>query len=317
MVLVLILGPILLPEYRDPQAGRLDLVSAAMSLSAILLMIYGFKRIAEHGVSWLPGATIAAGVVIAILFVRRQQKLADPLIDLRLFQSRTFSTALSLYMLAGIVAFGAYIFISQYFQLVLGLSPLQAGLWTLPWSFGFIAGTLLVPAIVRRFRPVYVLTAGLSLAAIGYGVLSLVGDGGLAAIVIASILFSIGLSPVFTLTTDIVISSAPAERAGAAAAISETSGELGGVLGIAILGSFGTAVYRSAMAGAPEAARGTLGGALAVAESLAKSEGAALTSAAREAFVQAMELVAILDTAIVVVMAVVAFIALRRTSAEK
>jgi DHA2 family multidrug resistance protein-like MFS transporter len=313
MVLVLILGPMLLPEYRDPQAGRLDLVSAAMSLSAILLMTYGLKRIAEHGLEWIPVATIAGGFSLAVLFVRRQRALEHPLIDLQLFNERRFSTALCIYLLAGIVTFGVYIFIAQYLQLVLGLSPLIAGLWTLPWSAGFIVGTLLVPSIVRRLGTALTMGGGLLLASIGFAVITQVGRGsGLAAIVAASIIFSIGLAPVFTLTTDIIIGSAPPERAGAAAAISETSGELGGVLGVAIMGSIGTALYRGAMSEAPEAARGTLGGALAVAGELPEPAAAELTRTASAAFVHAMEVTATIETVMVVIMSIIAFTMLRK-----
>jgi DHA2 family multidrug resistance protein-like MFS transporter len=313
MLLVLVLAPMLLPEYRDPNAGRIDLLSAMMSLSAILLMVYGLKRIAEHGASLLPVATIVIGFTIGVLFVRRQKALADPLIDLNLFKARTFTTALSIYLLAGVVAFGVYIFIAQYLQLVLELSPLVAGLWTLPWSAGFIIGTLLVPTIVRRIQPAYAIGGGLLLAAIGFGVLTLIDQGyGLSAIVAGSIIFSLGLAPIFTLTTDIIMGSAPPERAGAAAAISETSGELGGVLGVAIMGSIGTAVYRSAMSGEPQAARSTLGGALAVADGLSQPAAAALVKTARQAFVQAMELTASINVVLVLVMAVMAVTLLRR-----
>jgi DHA2 family multidrug resistance protein-like MFS transporter len=272
--------------------------------------MYGLKRIAEGARDWLPVAGIVLGIVVAVLFVQRQKKLADPLIDLHLLRSRTFSTALGLYLLAGLVSFGIYIFISQYLQLVLDLSPLEAGLWTLPWTFGFISGTLLVPAIVRRIDRSYVLSAGLVLAAIGYAVMTLADHGsGLYTIAVASLIFSIGLSPVFILTTDIVIGSAPPERAGAAAAISETSGELGGVLGIAIMGSIGTAVYRGAMSEAPESARGTLGGALALAETVRDPQ---LAQLARESFGQAMETVAIIAAVIVAGMAIAAFAILPR-----
>ncbi len=312
MILVLILGPMLLPEYRDPQAGKLDIASAAMSLSAILLIVYGLKRIAESGVAGIPLTTIAAGVLIGVVFVRRQQMLAEPLLDLRLFKVRRFTAALSLYLLAGVVAFGVYIFIAQYLQLVIGLSPLKAGLVTLPWSAGFIVGTLLVPPIVRRIQPAYAMSGGLVLAAIGFGVLTMIDGGhGVAVVMAASIIFSLGLAPVFTLTTDIIIGSAPPERAGAAAAISETSGELGGVLGIAFMGSIGTAVYRTAMSDAPQAARGTLGGALALAERLPSREAALLTQHAREAFVHAMDVTASIETGIVVIMAIMAFALLR------
>ena len=318
MLLLLLLGPWLLPEYRDPHPGPLDIVSAAMSLSAILLVIFGLKRMAERGVEWLPIVTIVVGVVAGILFLRRQRTLEHPLIDLQLFRGRTFGAAISLYMMATFVAFAVYMFIAQYLQLVLGMSPLQAGLWTLPWSAGFICGAQLVPVFARRFAPAFVIGGGLIIGAVGFALLTQLDHGhGLAIIVAGSIIFSVGLSPAFTLTTDIVMTSAPPERAGAAAAISETSSELGGVLGIAIMGSIGTVIYRGAMTRTPEAARGTLGGALAIAEGLSKDGAAVLTRMARAAFVQSMQVTSMIETALVVIMAVAAFIALRPTTSDR
>jgi DHA2 family multidrug resistance protein-like MFS transporter len=161
MVLLLVVGPVLLPEFRDPQAGRLDLVSAGMSLSAVLLVIYGLKLIAQDGLEWVPAIAIVTGVVVGAMFLQRQRTLADPLIDLQLFRIPAFSGSLAVYMLATLVAFGTYIFTGQYFQLVLGLSPLEAGLWTLPWSLAFIVGSNLTPLLVRRFTPVQVMASGL------------------------------------------------------------------------------------------------------------------------------------------------------------
>src|SRR5574341_36988 len=138
MVLLLVLGPVLLPEYRDPRAGRLDVLSAALSLAAVLLLIYGLKQVAQDGPGWPPVLSIVAGLVVGVVFARRQRTLADPLIDLRLFRSPAFSASLASYMLAILVVFGASLFIAQYLQLVLGLSPLQAGLWMLPEGVGFV-----------------------------------------------------------------------------------------------------------------------------------------------------------------------------------
>ena len=257
------------------RAGRLDLLSAALSLAAVLAVIYGLKQIAEDGLGWPPALSIVAGLAIGAVFVRRQQRLADPLIDLRLFRVPAFSASLATYTLGIFVAFGAFLFIAQYLQLVLGLSPLEAGLWTVPSSGAFIVGSMLTPMIVRRVRPAFVMAAGLALAAAGFGVLTQVdGASGLAVLVTGSVVFSLGLAPVFTLATDLIVGTAPPERAGAASAISETGSEFGGALGIAILGSIGTAVYRGEMADAvptgvpPEAAelaRDTLGGAVAAA----------------------------------------------------
>ncbi|MGH7629183.1 MAG: MFS transporter [Gemmatimonadales bacterium] len=325
MVLLLVLGPLLLPEFRDPEAGRLDLISAALSLVGVLTMIYGLKQIAENGPGWLPVMSILAGLAIGVMFVHRQRKLADPLIDLRLFRRPAFSASLATYMLGTFVGFGIFVFIAQYLQLVLGLSPLEAGLWTLPWPLAFIVGSMLTPLIVRRVRPPLLMAAGLALAAVGFAVLTQVDTtSGLGVLVIGSVLYSLGLAPVFTLATDLIVGAVPPERAGAAAAISETSSEFGGALGIAILGSIGTAVYRGVMAStvpdgvppeATEAARDTLGGALAVARRLPDQLGAELLGAAREAFVQALELAAAISAVLVMTTAVVAVVLLRRAGA--
>ncbi len=302
MVLLLVLGPVLLPEYRDPAAGRLDLTSAALSLGAVLATIFGLKQIAQDGPGWVPALSILAGLAVGVAFVRRQLTLADPLIDLRLFRVPAFSASLATYGLSILVLFGGFLFIPQYLQLVLGLSPLEAGLWMVPWALAFVVGSLLTPVLVRRFRPASVMTAGLVLAALGFGMFTqLDAASGLAVFVTASVAFSLGFAPVFTLTTDLIVGSAPPERAGAASAISETGAELGGALGIAVFGSIGVAVYRAAMAvavpaGVPleaaEAAMGTLGGAVALAGQLPGPLGAQLVEAARQAFTQGMQLTA-------------------------
>ncbi|HEV8613541.1 MAG TPA: MFS transporter [Gemmatimonadales bacterium] len=298
MALLLILGPRLLPEFRDPEAGSLDLLSTMMSLAAVLLVIYGLKQTAQDGIQWVAALTIVAGLVVGLAFVRRQGTLAHPLMHLRLFREPAFTASLTAYLLATFVALGIYIFMTQYFQLVLELSPLQAGLWSLPWAATFIVGSNLTPPLARRFRPVPVMVGGLVLAALGFGTLTRVaGSSGLAVLVAGSVVYSLGLAPVFTLTNDFIIGTAPPERTGSASALSETSSELGGALGIAILGSIGTAIYRSQLAGnlpagtppeAAVAARSTLGGALAAAERMAGQSGAELLGTARQAFTQAL-----------------------------
>ena len=329
MLLLLVLGPILLPEFRDPQAGRLDLFSAALSLAAVLLVIYGLKRVAEHGLGWVPAFTIVTGLAVGAAFLRRQRALAHPLIDLRLFRSRAFSASLAVYLLGTLVAFGAYIYIAQYLQLVLGLPPLQAGLATVPSMAAFVVGSMLVPVIARRVRPWSLMAAGLVLAAVGFGVLAQAdgagGAGGLEVIVIGSIIYSLGFSPVVILATDLIVGSAPVERAGAASAISETSSELGGALGIAVLGSIGVAVYRGMMAtgiplGVPpdaaEVARATLGGAVSVAQQLPDPLRAELLGTARDAFAHAFQITAVISAVLAVTMAVIAAILLRQRSSS-
>jgi MFS transporter, DHA2 family, multidrug resistance protein len=321
MALLLVLGPFLLPEFRDPQAGRLDLTSAALSLAAVLAVIYGLKQLAQDGLGWLPVLSVAAGVAAGAAFARRQRELADPLIDLGLFRAPAFSASLAAFMISIFVIAGIFLFLAQYLQLVLGLSPLQAGLWTVPSAGGLIAGSMLAPLIVRRVRPAFVMAGGLALSAVGFGMLIQVNAAsGLAVLVAGSVLFSLGVAPVGTLASDIIVGSAPPERAGAASGISETSAELGGALGIAVLGSIGTAVYRSEVAGAvpadvppaaAKAARDTLGGAVAAAEELPDQLGAELLDAAREAFTQALQLTAITSAVIVVGVAILAAVVLR------
>src|SRR5262249_1686486 len=178
------------------------------------------------------------------------------------------------------------------------------------------------PVVARKVRPPLLIGVGLVVAAVGFLIFTQVNNAPpLVVIVTASIIFSIGSAPAFTLTTDMIIGAAPPEKAGAAAAISETSSELGGALGIAILGSIGTAVYRRSMTdalprglsvGAADAARGTLGGALSVAEGLPTTIASALRETAREAFTRAMEAGVVTCGIVALVTAVIAIILLRR-----
>jgi MFS transporter, DHA2 family, multidrug resistance protein len=253
MALLLVLGPRVLPEYRDPDAGRLDLVSAAMSIAAVLAVIYGLKQTAQDGFGPVPALSIAAGLAVGVAFVRRQRGLADPMVDVGLFRITAFNAALATNFLAIFVAVGYFLFVAQYLQLVVGLSPLQAGLWSLPSAFGFIIGSQLGPRVLHRVRPAVVIGGGLASSAVGLAVLTQVGaSAGLAPLIAGLVIISLGLAPVFALTTELIVGSAPPERAGAASGISETGAELGGALGIAILGSVGVAIYRG-RAGRPPA----------------------------------------------------------------
>ncbi|HEY7847361.1 MAG TPA: MFS transporter [Candidatus Limnocylindria bacterium] len=328
MALLLLLGPRTLPEYRDPKAGRLDLVSVAMSLLSILGVVFGIKQLAQDGVSALAIVPIIVGLLLGLLFVRRQLGLSSPIIDVRLFRIRAFSASLGTYFLGIFVVVGYFLFISQYLQLILGLSPLNAAFWSLPSAIGFIAAGIAAPRIIHRFRPSVIMGTGMAVAAIGTAMLlglSVEGDSGLILIAVASTVISVGLGPVITLATELIVGSAPPEQAGAATGISETSGELGGALGIAILGSLGTAVYRSRVAeslpsdipaAVADAARDTLGGALAIAQTLPAAARDALVAVAEIAFVDALHVVAAVAAGLAVVTAVVAVVALRSVPAR-
>jgi DHA2 family multidrug resistance protein-like MFS transporter len=291
MLLLLVLGPILLPKFRNPQARRLDLFSAGTSLAAVLAVIYGIKRIAEYGATWPSTLAILAGLVIRALFLQRQRKLTDLVIDLRLFRADGFSAALAINILWMFIAFGSFLFIAQYLQLVLGIGPLEAGLWTAPSGVAFVAGSMLAPLLVRHVYPAYVMAGCFALTALGFSLLVEVGEShGLWILVTGFVLYSLGLASIATLTTDLAVGVAPPEQAGAASGISETSFEFGRALGIAVLGSIVTVIYRSTMGdaipgGVPtvasETARGTLGGAAAVVQHLPGQLGADLLRAAR------------------------------------
>ena len=210
MAALLILGPCVLPEYRDPNAGRLDIVSAAMSVAAVLACIFGLKDLAQSGLSATPIMAIVARLAITALWVRRQQRLDDPMIDLSLFRIRAFNTALAVNFLAIFVAIGYFLFVAQYLQLVSGLSPLEAGLWSLPSAIAFVIGSQLAPRIVQRIAAAHLISGGLGVAAVGLLMLTRVGPAdGLSMLIISSVVISAGLVPVFGLTTELVVGSAP------------------------------------------------------------------------------------------------------------
>jgi MFS transporter, DHA2 family, multidrug resistance protein len=325
MLLLLVVGPFLLPEYRDPEAGRLDVRSAVLSVVSVLAVIYGIKQFAEHGAGWLPAVAVLAGLGVGYVFIRRQQKLATPLIDLSVFRSMAFTASLSINILAFFIAFSAFLFIAQYLQLVLGMSPLEAGLWTAPSAIGFIAGSTLSPAIAQRFGASRVMAGGLLIAAAGFAMLTQIGGPNELAVVVAGyVVFSVGLAPVFTMTTDLIVATVAPEKAGVASGIAETSSELGGALGIALLGSIVTGIYRSEMLDVTIAglsgkgldiARDTLGGAVAVAGQLPRENEAELLTVARQAFADGMQLTTALSVAIAVAAALLALLLLRRGQA--
>ena len=323
MLLLLALGPRLLPEFRDPDAGRLDLVSAGLSVVAVLAVVYGLKEVAASGLGATPLLAMLVGLAVGLLFVHRQQSLTDPLIDLRLFRSRIFSGSLAANALSLAITFGIFLFIAQYLQLVLGYSPLEAGLLTVPSSGGFIAGSMLAPVLVHIVRPAYVVAGGLLLTAAGLVLLAQVDvQSSVALVVTGSVVVALGVAPPVTLGTDLVVSCVPPERAGVASGISETAAELGGALGIAVLGSLGVAVYRSQITDAvpgrvpfeaSENARDTLGGATEAVDGLPGELGQTLLDAAREAFTQGMQVAALAGATAAIATAVLAALLLRQT----
>jgi DHA2 family multidrug resistance protein-like MFS transporter len=321
MVLLLVAGPRLLPEYRDSNAGRLDLTSVALSLAAILPIIYGLKEAARNGWQALPAVVIVIGIVFGLVFVRRQNALASPLLDLRLFGNRSFSTALGVMLLGGVVMAGVTLVSSLYLQMVQGLSPLGAGLWLLPQNIAMVVGSLLVPGLSRLVRPAYVMAAGLGIAGAGLVLHTQVDSvHGLPLLVSGLVLASGGIALPMALTMNLVLGSAPPEKAGSAASISETSGEFGVALGVAALGSVATVVYRGQLpetmpTGVPATtaaiARESITAAVPAARQLPGPLGTGLLDAAREAFTAGLNTVAGVGAALFIGLAVLAAVVLR------
>ncbi|MFI6288259.1 MFS transporter [Streptomyces sp. NPDC051018] len=325
MLLLLITGPLLLPEHRETrQTGRFDYVSAALSLVALLSLVYAVKRFAESGAGPAPLGFALVGLAVGTAFVRRQHRLDEPLIDLGLFRVPAFSAALSTQMLAVCGLAGTQLLLMQYLQSVHGLSPLRAGLWTLPAVGIGIGGTLLAPRVVTRVRPAAVVGACLTLAALGAALIVPAGPrDGLAWAIGGFTLLYAGITPILALTTDLIVGSAPSERAGAASAVSESGAELGLSLGMALLGSLGLAVYRrrltdSAPADVDDAtlseAHHTIGGAVSAAEDLPEPAAAALVDAARSAFTSGLTTAAGLTAAVLLATAALAALMLRGVS---
>jgi DHA2 family multidrug resistance protein-like MFS transporter len=320
MLVLLVAGPLLLPEHRDPgAAGRLDLTSVALSLAAILPVIYGLKELAGVGVTVVPILAIIVGVGFGVLFVVRQRKLADPLLDLRLFGIRTLRATVIMAVLIAAIQNGNTLIAALYLQLVRGLTPLQAGLWLVLPALGLIVTINATPHLARRFRPGYVYATGLVVSAAGYLLLTQVdATQGIALLVIGLIIVSAGIGPAGALTNQLVMGAAPPERAGSAASLTSTGGEFGIALGIATLGSIGTTVFRSQLtlpAGVPSdlagTARHSIVGAVDTARQLPGAVGDELLAAARDAFTTTLNTVAAISAVLLLAVGVLAAFLLR------
>ncbi|RCS22612.1 MFS transporter [Phyllobacterium salinisoli] len=250
MVALLIAAPFLLPEYRSNEGGKLDLLSVLLSLGTVLPVIYGFKHMAAYGFE--PGQLlpILAGVLVGVLFIRRQSSLAHPLIDLRLFRIPAFTASLLVNLAGVFFVFGVFLFQNLFLQLVLGLSPLEAALWSIPSALVFTVMSFQAYRFTNRFGAVRTVLIGLVVNAVGTAAMAAAAYGeSLVGVLGASMIIGVGFVPVILTTTGLIVGTAPPERAGSASAISETSAEFGGALGIALLGSLGTVVYRMRMDG--------------------------------------------------------------------
>ncbi|MYV97685.1 MFS transporter [Streptomyces sp. SID3343] len=321
MVLLLAIGPFLLPESKDAEAGRIDLVSAALSLVAVLAVIYGIKETAAEGVHVGYLASIAVGLTVGGVFVRRQRTAAEPLLDLSLFRDRAYGASIAVNVVAAVAMFGSALFNTQYLQLVLGMRPLEAALWSLAVMPGIMVALTVSGLLARRIRPAFLIGGGLFVSVCGFVVMSRARpDSPLVLVLVGAGLVAAGVLVATTLTAELILGAAPPERASVAGATSETGSELGGALGIAVLGSVADAVYRRDMtaasldgvpADAVHGANDTLAAASAAAADLPGPVGDRLLVTAQAAFSHGMHHAAVGGAVILALAAIAAAWSLR------
>ena len=289
---LLVLAPRLVPESRDPSPGPLDLLSVLLSLTTMLPLVWAVKTGAHDGLSWLVAAALVISVGSATLFVRRQKRSATPMFDVKLFGYAPFASSIMANFLSIVGLIGFIFFVSQHLQLVLGLSPLAAGLVTLPGALLSMVAGIGVVRLVRWFAPHTLTIIGLVLVSAGFGMILLFRhDLNVAAVIASFIVLEIGVGISQTITNDTIVSSVPAAKSGAASAVSETAYELGAVIGTATLGTIFTAFYRTNVElpqglSAQQAADAgeSIGGATAVAQTLPGDIAGPLLDSAHTAF---------------------------------
>ncbi|MFG1620839.1 MFS transporter [Kribbella sp. NPDC049227] len=318
MLLLLVLAPMLLPEFKAPTGGRFDLIGSLLSLAAVLPVIWGIKELAANGASALPVVAIVASLVFGAMFVQRQRTAAYPMIELGMFRNLAFSGSLVANTVGTLALVGNAVFMTQYLQLVHGLSPFKAALWSLAPSVVVGGAAPLAASLARRIDRAYVIGGAFVLAAAGFGVLTQVRvDSSLAVVLTGAALLAAGLVMVMSLVTEAIVGSVAPERAGSASAVMETCSEFGGALGIAVLGSIGTAAYRSDLpSGVAAPVREGLPAATAAAAHLPAQVAETVLATARHAFTHSMNVVAVVGCVLLLVTAVVATTTLRGTAAS-
>ncbi|GHD06795.1 MFS transporter [Zhihengliuella salsuginis] len=321
---ILIAGPALVPESKDPNPGPIDPLSIVLVVGTLTPIVFGIKVLAKGEGFALPAAAIAFGIACGYVFVRRQLARAarpatDPMLDVRLFRNPMFSGALTVNLLSVFSMVGFIYFLTQHVQLVAGYSPLEAGLLMMPGLVLSIASGLLAANLAKRFRVSALMVLGLLLNAAAYVMVLFVGQSGSVLLLMTAFcVLGAGVGLAETLSNDLALSAVPPQKAGAASAISETAYETGAVLGTAVLGSLLNAAYSRGLAlpggltaGQQAEASKTLGGAHEVAESLPSGQAAQLLENAAAAFDSGVMLTAGIGAALAVAAAVVIHRALR------
>ncbi len=320
IMLLLVFGPFLLHDQKAPEAGKLDPVSVVLSLAAILPFVYGLKELARHGWEWFPAVALVFGITAGLVFAQRQRHLEHPLLDLRMFGDRTFSSALTLMFVTSVVGTGTLLLVTSYLQNVTRLTPLAAGLLLVVPNVLMIIGNLSTPTLANHIRPAYLIAGGLLVAGVGYLIFTLADSAsGPEMIVIAMCVAMLGTGPLAALCNHLAMGAVPPDKAGSGASIVQTTNEFGLGLGIATLATLGTAVYRSNVEGAfgnvppdvADAARESVDRAVEAAGRLPAGQGSDLLAAARDAFTSGVHVVGIVSAIFYVGLAVLALRAFR------
>ncbi|MGP4008247.1 MFS transporter [Streptomyces sp. 4N124] len=314
MAVLVLVGIKMLPESRNPNPGPWDLLSVVLSLVGMVAIVYAVKEAASHGFTWETVAAAVLGLASLYGFVRRQLTLPTPLLDMRLFRNRGFSGAVLADLLTIFGLSGLVFFLSQYLQLVQGRRPFEAGLAELPAAIGAVAAGLIAGRAARRFSVRTIVSGGLAAVGLALAALTVIDQStGYPLLGAALLVVGIGAGFSFTVTADVILSSVPKEEAGAASAVSETAYELGAALGIALLGSIVTGVYRGfeGPMGTPDAAHESLGGAVEAAAGMPAQTSAAMLDAARQSFVDGLALAAGAGAAVLLAAAAAAWFMLR------
>jgi MFS transporter, DHA2 family, multidrug resistance protein len=270
----------------------------------------------------VPAAALVGGLVFGVLFIHRQRTYASPLIEIRLFRDPTFSTAILIKSVTLFALAGISLFAHQFVQLVLGLRPLTAALWSFTVFPAIMIAVQVTGALATRVKPVNIIATGLFIMLGGFAVLAgmLDVDSPLWIVLIGAGAAATGIVMTSVVNNNMVLSAAPPERAGSASALSQTGDELGAALGLALLGTVGTAIYHRQMAAttieglppaAQEVARDTLGGATAVAAQLPGELSSALLETSRVAFTHGMNWAAVLGGSVLAMTALIAMVTLR------
>jgi EmrB/QacA subfamily drug resistance transporter len=310
-------GAFLVPTSRDPKGGRIDLLGAVLSTAGISSLVYGLIEAPANG--WMSSHTLAflgAGVLGLAAFVAWQLRTPEPMLDVRLFRKPAFGVSALTLTMVFFTLMGIFFSISQLFQLVMGYGTLESALRSSPIFIGMILVAPQAPNVARRIGTRRTVAGGLVLVATGIGILSQLADQPSYLHVAGGMMvMAVGMALAMSPTTGLLMSAVPRTRAGMGSAMNDTTRELGGSLGIAVLGSVMASQYAShvgsAVAGLPAAAaaavRGSLAGGLAVANQTGNAD---LAQAAKSAYMSGMTLAMVVGAGIILVAAVLAFVGL-------